>query len=51
MRSAIISLIDEEGEMSLSRLKKSIPQHFTTIIPYTDFLEHLVQVMNESFST
>jgi hypothetical protein len=49
LRSAIISLMDEEGELKFKQVEKTDTQHFTTIIPYSDFLNHIKQVMDERF--
>lgn len=49
MRSAIISLIEEEGEFRFKQVEKTDTQHFTTVIEYGDFLNHILRVMDDRF--
>lgn len=49
MRSAIITLMEEEGEVRFKQVEKTETQHFTTIIESADFLGHITRVMDERF--
>ena len=49
MRSAIITLIDEEGQLRFKQVEKTATQHFTKIIPYDDLLTHLKETLESRF--
>lgn len=49
VRSALITIMEEDGEKKLKQVEKSATQHFTKIISQQDFVNHLAEVMNTRF--